>query len=150
MFQIPDSLIVNFSISRQVYRQGLNYFSTGKIKSVRIQEDKPIIYGVVRDSQDYNVRIVFGEDGVFQSAECTCPVSSHYSGHCKHIVAVLLHLKWLKENNGFRSFEEKKAAREFFRYFPSSSSVIRTMSAPFCLYESGRTGHMSYVISVNS
>lgn len=126
MLQIPDSLIINYSMSPQVYKRGMEYYRNGRIKSIRIQENKQIINSEVRGSQDYNVRIVFDDDGVFKGAECTCPASKQYWGHCKHIVAVLLHLKWLKDNNGFRSILAKRRSEEIFNYFQYSTSVDKT------------------------
>ncbi|WZL77379.1 DEAD/DEAH box helicase [Eubacteriales bacterium mix99] len=147
MLQIPDSLIVNYSASPQVYKRGMAYYRSGRIKSIRIQEDKEIIYSVVRGRQDYDVRIEFDDDGIFQSAECTCPASRKYWGHCKHIVAVLLHLKWLKEHDGFRTITAKRTAREIFHYFQYSPSAERTPVTLEPIYEFRPDAEEDYGVS---
>ena len=126
MLQISDVLIVNHSNSPQTYKQGMEYYRRGRIQSVRILEEKNVILADVRGTRDYAVRMAFDDRGVFQDATCTCPAANRYWGYCKHIVAVLLHLKWLKENDGFRTIVARKTAREIFRDFAQPAASIKT------------------------
>ena len=116
MLQIPDSLIVNYSISPQEYKQGMEYYRTGKIQSVRILEDRPIFYAVVKGNEDYRVRIAFDDNDQYQSAECTCTTTKSW-GHCKHIVAVLLHLKRLRDKGTLSEITTRRNSRQIFQYF---------------------------------
>ncbi|HZK34945.1 MAG TPA: DEAD/DEAH box helicase, partial [Bacillota bacterium] len=106
-----------YSISPQAYKEGMTYYQQGRIKDLRIQRNKLVIYSKVRGNRDYNIKIIFDDDGVFKSASCSCPPSREYWGHCKHTVAVLTHLKWLVENDGFKQVIQKRKARELFDYF---------------------------------
>jgi hypothetical protein len=116
MLQIPDSLIVSYSKSPQEYKEGMKYYRTGRIQSVRILEDRPVFYAVVRGDEDYRVRVVFDENGLYQSAECTCSSTKSW-GHCKHIVAVLIHVKRLKEKGTLSEIATRRNSRQIFRYF---------------------------------
>ncbi|HHY82552.1 MAG TPA: DEAD/DEAH box helicase family protein [Clostridiales bacterium] len=135
MLQIPDSLIINYSMSPQVYRKGVEYYRMGRIKSVRILEDKMVIYAIVRGSQDYQVSIVFNENGIFQSADCTCPAGNKNWGHCKHIVAVLLHLKKLKEKGKMQKVMERRVSRQIFKLFEHTPSFNKTAVTLIPVYE---------------
>lgn len=123
MLHIPDSLIVNYSMSPQAYQKGMEYFRSRRINDIRIQRSKPVIYSKVRGSRDYSVRITFDDDGIFKEAKCTCLDSREYLGHCQHVVAVLLQLKWLEENDGFRQVLVKRKAMKVFDCFQYSPSA---------------------------
>ncbi len=116
MIQIPDSLIVNYSMSPQEYKQGMEYYRAGRIQSVRILEDRPIFYAVVKGNEDYRVRIAFDDNDLYQSAECTCSSTKSW-GHCKHIVAVLLHIKRLKDKGTLSEITTRRNSRQIFQYF---------------------------------
>ncbi len=126
MLNIPDSLIVNHSNSPQTYQKGLEYYRRGRIKSLKILEDRNTILSIVKGTREYSIRITFDQGGTYQEASCTCPSGRQYWGHCKHIVAVLMHLKWLKENDGFRNVLARKTAREIFTHFERNTATAKT------------------------
>lgn len=126
MLQVSEVLIINHSNSPQTYKQGMEYYRRGRIRRVRILEEKNVVLSTVQGSKDYIVRLAFDNRGMFQDATCTCPAANRYWGHCKHIVAVLLHLKWLKENDGFRTVVARKTAREIFKDFEQPAAFVKT------------------------
>ena len=117
MLYIPDALIVSYSISPQVYQKGLEYYREGRIQSLRMLEDKPIFHAVVRGSKDYQVRIEFLDNGIYFNSVCTCPSQGRSWRHCKHIVAVLLHLKRLKEKGNLSALVVRSNSRKIFQFF---------------------------------
>ncbi|HOB20023.1 MAG TPA: DEAD/DEAH box helicase [Candidatus Atribacteria bacterium] len=126
MLHIPDSLIVNYSMSPQAYQKGVEYYRGRRVTDIRIQRNRPVIYSKVRGSRDHSVRITFDDDGIFKEARCTCLASREYLGYCQHVVAVLLQLKWLEENDGFRQILLKRKAMKVFdcfQYAPSAEKA---------------------------
>ena len=104
----------------QSYERGTGYYNSGCITSVRLAGST--VRATVEGSDDYSVELAWnGGDGKYY---CDCPYS--YEGECKHVVAVLLHVKdhsaeMIREANRASS-EAKKlldgAGEGYLREFP--------------------------------
>ena len=71
----------------QSYERGASYYNSGRITSVRLAGGT--VRAIVEGTDVYNVELAWnGGDGKYY---CDCPYS--YGGECKHVVAVLLHVK---------------------------------------------------------
>ena len=73
----------------QSYERGISYYNSGRITSVRLAGGA--VRAVVEGTDMYNVELAWnGGDGKGEYY-CDCPYS--YEGECKHVVAVLLHVR---------------------------------------------------------
>ncbi len=72
-----------------VYKKGQSYYTSGRVRYVRLVEDT--LHAVVTGRSDYTVA-VRGDRTLGVNAGCTCPYSEYYYGACKHIVAAMIHL----------------------------------------------------------
>ncbi len=84
------------SLSRTVgmnaYQKGRGYARRGNVFDASV--DSWVAYGKVhgRAAAPYDVRIDIQESGSFQSA-CTCPAWRGPERHCKHVAALIVHLR---------------------------------------------------------
>ncbi len=97
MFNITDETIKAGCYSYSTLAKGQRYYKEDRVKAVDIDEE--FVKAIVAGGEEYYVEISFTPSKTIELAECECPANYDYAGYCKHIVAVLLHLKDLKRSN---------------------------------------------------
>lgn len=86
---LPDLTVdrIRRVCTAQSYERGASYYNSGRITSVRLAGGA--VRAIVEGTDVYNVELAWnGGDGKYY---CDCPYS--YEGECKHVVAVLLHVR---------------------------------------------------------
>lgn len=73
----------------QSYERGASYYNSGRITSVRLAGGA--VRAIVEGTDVYNVELAWKGEGGRGMYYCDCPYS--YEGECKHVVAVLLHVR---------------------------------------------------------
>ena len=74
----------------QSFSRGRSYYTSGRVLSAYI--DGNVLYATVRGSSEYEVTAKSRRDGSI-NVDCTCQYRYSYYGACKHIVAVMMHLR---------------------------------------------------------
>ena len=73
------------------YERGVDCYRSGRVMSVRLVGNA--VKAVVEGSDDYGVEIAWPGRRGGGRARCSCSCPYSYGGECKHVVAVLLHVK---------------------------------------------------------
>lgn len=89
------------SIDSDILLRGLDYYKNNKIIDIWSQDN--FVKAYIHGEEIYKVEIK-AEDGIIEYATCTCPFFKDEGEYCKHITAVLFHLK----NNEVPELEQKK------------------------------------------
>ncbi|PTX60780.1 SNF2 family DNA or RNA helicase [Melghirimyces profundicolus] len=79
--------------SGETYMRGMRYMKNGRVKEAAFDPSVPVWRAFVEGMYTYEVNIYTDPRGGLEDAECACPAFSSYDGYCKHIVALLLHLR---------------------------------------------------------
>jgi SNF2 family DNA or RNA helicase len=107
---INYSDIKNFASNNAVYSRGEDYFFSGHIISLKSTDDFGLNWEgrVAGTAADYDVTVGLDKNShiIDYRCHCNCKAFTQYSGACKHIIAVLLKLRELQENNSI--IPEKK------------------------------------------
>lgn len=80
------------------YSKGAAYYRAGKVSLTSMNPDKRTYKAVVKANGRFEVSIVFDPSGN-ANAECSCSVFFTYDKHCKHVAAVLLHIRDMQRDN---------------------------------------------------
>ena len=86
------------SINAETYNKGIEYYRQGRATISEVNEAHNIVIAKVSGSgtKVYNTRVRFSDAGQVNGAYCDCPAFDGYTGHCKHIVALI---KTFQEKN---------------------------------------------------
>lgn len=108
---ISEAQIMNLADNDRVYRRGVSYFLTNRVRNFSYTPDNGTVCASVVGSLRYEVQLVFEEEGSLHSYHCTCPAFTEYHGACKHVVAVLKSVQqktaaWLKPSTQNRVIEK--------------------------------------------
>ncbi|MDF2546203.1 MAG: helicase [Anaerosolibacter sp.] len=128
MFNITDEMIEDGCYTYSTLLKGQRYYKEGRVRAVDI--DEVSVQAIVKGSEDYFVEVVFTPSHNLDFAECECPANHEYTGYCKHIVAVLLHLKDLKKskvkdmNPQVADLRSTQAAGEIINYFENKLNIF--------------------------
>ena len=94
--------IKNFASNKVVYSRGEEYFASGRVISLKSTDNFGLNWEsrVIGEYSIYDVTVGLDKDShiVDYRCHCSCPAFKKFSGACKHIVAVLLKLRELQEN----------------------------------------------------
>lgn len=88
---IFDKSIYDNEFPVQIRNRGEVYYYEDKIKYFK--ENNNNYSCVVKGTENYNVKLSFGEDNSVISSSCTCPYFSDKGHNCKHIYALLYKVK---------------------------------------------------------
>ncbi|KDR95882.1 Superfamily II DNA or RNA helicase, SNF2 family [Peptoclostridium litorale DSM 5388] len=106
MFGLTEKSIRSNAFSAAVYKRGLEYYKSGKVKDIYYNENTRSFAATVSGSEDYTTCVHIGFGGTWIDAECTCPAYDSWMGYsCKHIVALQLHL--MDNPHAKKSFDTK-------------------------------------------
>lgn len=125
MFHISEESIYFLSTPIK-FKKGLEYFKSGRVKSVSFNEDLLLFDASVIGTRPYNIQIKFDKSGNLKDYECSCLDNSRLNCCCKHIAAVLFLIKEKDEQGFFESASQKQAARDIFEFFQTRSGSIKT------------------------
>ncbi|MBB5173705.1 DEAD/DEAH box helicase [Texcoconibacillus texcoconensis] len=81
-----------------VFDRGLAYYDQGSVRNVIYHEQRNGYSAWIVGNDVYRVRVDFDKNNDIYSYECECKAFDQYPGACKHIVALLTHLKKKQEN----------------------------------------------------
>lgn len=115
---ITDHLIRQAAFYDETLNRGKEYFKQGRVTEVKyfennLYEKSYEIHASVSGSTNwYRIVIGFSPRGYFQTASCTCPAFNKYRGHCKHVIATLLHAKKQQRKLGEFRYENGDAYKE--------------------------------------
>lgn len=82
-----DATLIKLA-GKPAFERGREYFSAGCVIDCRQKGNK--VSGVVRGSEQYNVELQLGKQGL--DGHCNCPASENMD-FCKHCVALALHVR---------------------------------------------------------
>lgn len=88
-FNISEEKILALACSDQVYKRGVSYYLSNRVRNFEFSPNKAQINASVVGGLRYCVQISFEEDTSVRSYRCTCPAFTEYPGACKHVIAVL-------------------------------------------------------------
>ncbi|MDQ7094504.1 DEAD/DEAH box helicase [Desulfosporosinus sp. PR] len=88
-FSISEQQIKDLSDNDHVYRKGVSYFLTNRVRNLSVTPSKGIVSASVIGGLRYDVQLAFASEGSLRSYRCTCPAFAEYPGACKHVIAVL-------------------------------------------------------------
>jgi Superfamily II DNA/RNA helicases, SNF2 family len=88
-FNISEEKILDLAYSDRVYKKGVSYYLSNRVRNFEFSPDKGLINASVVGGLRYSVQISFDEDTTVRSYRCTCPAFTEYPGACKHVIAVL-------------------------------------------------------------
>lgn len=90
-FSITERIIKLLCGSRS-FDKGEAYFRAGKVTFTNYDAEASVYEAIVRGTERYEVTIEIDHNGDVD-AECSCPAFYSYNNYCKHIAAVLLHIR---------------------------------------------------------
>ncbi|WP_407312580.1 SNF2 helicase associated domain-containing protein [Desulfosporosinus sp. SB140] len=88
-FSISEQQIMDLSDNDRVYKKGITYFLTNRVRNFSVTPSKGIISASVIGGLRYDVQLAFEKEGSLRSYRCTCPAFTDFPGACKHVIAVL-------------------------------------------------------------
>ncbi len=135
---LTDQSIKSIIATSSSYSNGCHYYRQGFVRDVHYFKDRNYFTARVRGSKSYIVEVFFDETNHLHRYGCSCPVSSNYSGLCKHLVAVLkcIQANWdtyfPKENalpinkptQKENSLQINKATQELLSFFTNDQKVM--------------------------
>jgi SNF2 family DNA or RNA helicase len=86
---ISEQQILELSDNDRVYKKGVSYFLTNKVRNFSFASEKGLVTASVIGGLRYDVQLAFEKEGSLRSYRCTCPAFTEYPGACKHVIAVL-------------------------------------------------------------
>lgn len=115
-----DTVLLNIKLedieddcaSTTTYKRGKTYWKNGQITNFNYDATNGLCKAIVNGNQPYHVLLEADENGHVLGA-CDCIAFSTYSGFCKHIVAVLLNIYHVQQNNNRSHFQKKQSTEQF-------------------------------------
>lgn len=113
MFDVNEENIKRNCYSNEIYKKGMQYFLTGRVRDVRAEED--CIKAQVIGTYDYNVYAQFLHDGRLGHTGCECRAYETYPGYCKHIVALLMYI--INEGDIIMNMRDSRISSKILNFF---------------------------------
>lgn len=118
MSELSRDEIKKLATDETIYLRGVRYYKNQAVTNVKWSKANKQYHAVVKGSNDYNVMVEIGEDGVTKH-HCNCPGHAKYPGACKHVVAMLLFISDYLERKKTKApgNSEDMAAYKIVQYF---------------------------------
>ena len=95
MLKLTDKIILDRVGYYESYRKGRRYYEEGRVKELRTTKNHDLFISNVYGTTIYETSAGFDKRGEIKNTKCSCEAFRKYTGDCKHIVALLLLLKYL-------------------------------------------------------
>lgn len=118
MYDITEESIKRSCYSSEVYKRGVLYYLSGRVKNVRIDND--IIKARIIGTYDYNVELELLKNGRIGYTGCECRAYNTYPGYCKHIVALLVYL--INEKQTIMNVQDSRISGSIINFFENKLS----------------------------
>lgn len=115
-FLISEPQIMKLADNDRVYKKGVSYFLTNRVRDCSYDSEKGTVSASVIGNLRYEVQLVFAEEGALHSYYCTCPAFAEYHGACKHVIAVLKTILQ-KTMSWSKPSKQNQAAEKFLQAF---------------------------------
>ncbi|KLU65603.1 RNA polymerase-associated protein RapA [Desulfosporosinus acididurans] len=115
-FSISEPQIMKLADNDRVYKKGVSYFLTNRVRDCNYDPEKGTVSASVIGNLRYEVQLVFAKEGALHSYYCTCPAFAEYHGACKHVIAVLKTILQ-KTMSWSKSSKQNQAVEKFLQAF---------------------------------
>lgn len=95
----PETTIESLASNRTVFNKGQKIKLEGRVGVPKVDEETRTIAFPVEGSRMYSVNLRFYPNGVARKYHCTCPAFQKHSGACKHVVASMIRLNELNQED---------------------------------------------------
>ena len=107
MHNLSRKTIINRTSLNSTYFKGQDYYGQSKVREVRTTADRDYFLANVYGGNKYEVSVAFDSMGDVVQTSCNCKAYQAYPGDCKHVVALLLFIKDIKDKEE-KTREKKK------------------------------------------
>lgn len=95
----PEATIQTLATNSTVFKRGKEIYLKKLVGVPNVDEKLRTIAFPVQGTKRYNVNLRFYPNGVARKYHCTCPAFQKYSGACKHVVATMLQLNGIDQED---------------------------------------------------